>query len=131
MPVKRTCAHPFAAVIIRTSHTDTLREAAISRHNARLVLSGGFDGNCVLTDLEKPEESLMHQHLTELARTSTDAVGSVRWHPAEASLCTATTDQGRCVLLDTRLALPALHIDLAKRVRYIFFHHVLLLGFRK
>jgi WD40 repeat protein len=104
-------------------HRDLIRELAVNQVQRNLILSGGFDGNVFVTDIEKlltdmrrnerrSENSLYacrfasvlrcRLGLLQLTRLCRDVVGSVRWVPESPVLASCTADIGMFHLFDIR-----------------------------
>jgi WD40 repeat protein len=103
-------------------HRDLIRELAVNQVQRNLILSGGFDGNVFVTDIEKlltdmrrnerrSENSLyacrcasspMLPGVPSADRRCRDVVGSVRWVPESPVLASCTADIGMFHLFDIR-----------------------------
>ena len=117
-------------------HRDTIREIAVSPYHNNLVVSGGFDCNVFVTDIAR-----LYQDIQKSERKSEnslypcrDVVGSVSWHPQQASVASCTTDVGVFHMFDVRTELrqPALVHDTMHAELYCHVYsgeHELLLGF--
>eukprot|EP01087_Luapelamoeba_hula_P001851 TRINITY_DN11652_c0_g2_i1.p1 TRINITY_DN11652_c0_g2~~TRINITY_DN11652_c0_g2_i1.p1 ORF type:complete len:277 (+),score=11.06 TRINITY_DN11652_c0_g2_i1:119-832(+) len=89
------------------SHTDVIREIAVSPHRKNLVASGGFDGSVIVTDVGQAVRTIVD---TSLQGSGVDnsifhtlqVVGSVGWHPTHHLLASCTTDVGLMYFFDIR-----------------------------
>ncbi|KAI9913586.1 hypothetical protein PsorP6_005317 [Peronosclerospora sorghi] len=94
---------------INAVHADTIREVAVSPTKTSYVVSGGFDGTVVLTDLRNHGDPQAASIIGKY--NASDVVSSVRWAPSIPHL-SWTTDGGDFQVADTRVQSPQLQIPL-------------------
>ncbi|KAL9656098.1 hypothetical protein ABK040_007716 [Willaertia magna] len=85
-------------------HTDTIRQLAVNPANQSLVISGGFDEKVFVTDISKLVDDIQsNQTKSENSvYLCQDVVSSVRFHPSDSNVASATTDQGILHVFDIR-----------------------------
>jgi WD40 repeat protein len=110
-------------------HQDTIRELDLCPFQRNMVASCGFDGNVFITDITKL--STNSENSVYFCR---DVVGSVRWHPSDPCVVSATTDTGVFHMIDIRTgsqSLPRI-FDTAKTELYTHLYcdsNTVLLGY--
>ncbi len=92
-------------VLFPNFHTDTIRQLCSNPSNEALVLSGGFDGKVFVTNISRivdnNSQSQDKKHENSVYHCG-DVVGSVKWHPSDNFVASATTDNGVLHVFDIR-----------------------------
>ncbi|KAG2377634.1 hypothetical protein C9374_009150 [Naegleria lovaniensis] len=85
-------------------HQDTIRQFAINPINQSLVISGGFDEKVFVTDISKLVDDIQSNQMKSenSVYLCQDVVSSVRFHPSDSNVASATTDQGVLHVFDVR-----------------------------
>ncbi|KAF0983467.1 hypothetical protein FDP41_010532 [Naegleria fowleri] len=85
-------------------HQDTIRQFAINPVNQSLVISGGFDEKVFVTDISKLVDDIQSNQMKSenSVYLCQDVVSSVRFHPSDSNVASATTDQGVLHVFDVR-----------------------------
>jgi len=86
-------------------HTDIVREISICHQNANLLISGGFDGNVFVTDIQKLVADIKRNEKKSenWLYPCKEVVGSVRWYPTSPFIGSCTTDTGLLHIFDLRV----------------------------
>jgi len=85
-------------------HSNTIRQFAVNPMNQSLVISGGFDAKVFVTDISKLVDDIQGNVVKSenSVYNCQDVVSSVRFHPSDANVASATTDQGVLHVFDVR-----------------------------
>jgi len=86
-------------------HTDIVREISICHQNANMLISGGFDGNVFVTDIQKLVADIKRNEKKSenWLYPCKEVVGSVRWYPNSPFIGSCTTDTGLLHIFDLRV----------------------------
>jgi len=86
-------------------HTDIVREISICHQNANMLISGGFDGNVFVTDIQKLVADIKRNEKKSenWLYPCKEVVGSVRWYPTSPFIGSCTTDTGLLHIFDLRV----------------------------
>lgn len=103
-------------------HSDTIRQIALNPLDRTLVISGGFDGNVFVTNIQRLFEDIQRNEKKSenSVYVTRGVVGSVSWHISDANVASATTDAGIIHIFDCRTdqSKPAFIYDTRKTGLY-------------
>ena len=109
-------------------HTAAIREMALDPANRARFISGGYDGQVCLVDLERPD--------TLQTLPQEGVIGSVRWPEANRGVCPSITlDNGTFLIFDNRvrpIGPPAFRATMGKKELFAherYTDHNVLLGY--
>lgn len=84
-------------------HREEIRDVQLSPWQRGQVLSGGFDGNVHMFDIERATAEIVDHGQVSMAQHRVHlVVSSVSWHPRDPHLVSCTTDPGYFFAFDTR-----------------------------
>lgn len=103
-------------------HSDTIRQIALNPVDRTLVISGGFDGNVFVTNIQRLFEDIQRNEKKSenSVYVTQGVVGSVSWHISDTNVASATTDTGIIHIFDCRTdqSKPAFIYDTRKTGLY-------------
>lgn len=114
----------IAKVSFSTLHANLIREIDVNPVDPNVVVSAGYDGDVVVSDLFRLVDHVEHPgNSVVVIYSCKQVISSVLWHPLQPNLCSCTSEFGFFHMFDTRVKIKKSSVLVHDAERYDLLSH--------